>query len=78
MQQTGTSTRHWINMLVLKSNIKCCQKYVEIIVYLHETIKNYRYVGDVSDDCSYGRVGVYIAGGWQWAATVWLMQTREP
>ena len=48
MQKTGTGTGHWINRLVPKNNMKCCQKYVEIIGYWHETIKNYRYDGDVS------------------------------
>ena len=48
MQQTGTDTGRWINMLVQENNINCCQKYVEVVKYWHETIKNYRYDGDVS------------------------------
>ena len=28
MQQTGTCTGHWINMLVPKNSIKSCQKYI--------------------------------------------------
>jgi hypothetical protein len=48
MQKTGTGTGHWINMLVPKNNIKCCQKYMKVVEYWHETIKNYRYDGDVS------------------------------
>ena len=48
MQQTGTSTGHWINMLVPKNSIKSCQKYVKVVEYWHGTIKNYRYDGDVS------------------------------
>jgi hypothetical protein len=34
--------------LAPKINIKCCQKYVKVVEYWHETIKNYRYDGDVS------------------------------
>ena len=48
MQQTGTGTGHWINMLVPKNSIKTCQKYMKVVEYLHGTIKNYRYDGDVS------------------------------
>ena len=48
MQQTGTGTGHWINMLVPKNNIKSCQKYMKVVEYWHGTIKNYRYDGDVS------------------------------
>ena len=48
MQQTGTGTGHWINMLVPKNSIKICQKYMKVEEYWHGTIKNYRYVGDVS------------------------------
>ena len=48
MQQTGTGTGHWINMLVPKNSIKSCQKYVKVVEYWHGTIKNYRYVGEVS------------------------------
>ena len=31
-----------------KNNIKSCQKYMKVVEYWHETIKNYRYDGDVS------------------------------
>ena len=31
-----------------KNNIKCCQKFMKVIEYWHETIKNYIYDGDVS------------------------------
>ena len=48
MQQTGTGTGHWINMLVPKNSIKSCQKYMKVVEYWHGTIKNYRYDGDVS------------------------------
>ena len=48
MQQTGTGTGHWINMLVPKNSIKGCQKYIKVGEYWHGTIKNYRYDGDVS------------------------------
>ena len=48
MQQTGTGTGHWINMLVQENHINCCQKYVQVVEYWHETIKNYRYDRDVS------------------------------
>ena len=48
MQQTGTGTGHWINMLVPKNSIKRCQKYVKVVEYWNGTIKNYRYDGDVS------------------------------
>ena len=48
MQQTGTGTGHWINMLVPKNSIKSCQKYMKLEEYWHGTIKNYRYDGDVS------------------------------
>ena len=48
MQQTGTGTGHWISKLVQINHIKSCQKYVKVEQYWHETIKNYRYVGDVS------------------------------
>ena len=49
MQQTGTRTRHWINMLVQENHINCCQKYVKVVEYCHETIKYiYIYDGDVS------------------------------
>ena len=48
MQQTGTDTGHWINMLVPKNSIKSCQKYIKVVEYWHGTIKNYRYDGDVS------------------------------
>ena len=48
MQQTGTGTGHWINMLVQENHINCCQKYVKVVEYWHGTIKNYRYDGDVS------------------------------
>ena len=30
-----------------KNNIKSCQKYMKVEEYWHETIKNYRYDGDV-------------------------------
>ena len=49
MQQTGTGTGHWINMLVPKNSIKSCQKYIKFVEYWHGTITNYRYDGDVSD-----------------------------
>ena len=52
MQQTGTGTGHWINMLVPKNSIKSCQKYMKVIEYWHETIKNYRYDGYVSESPS--------------------------
>jgi len=48
MQQTGTGTGHWINMLVPKNSIKSCQKYMKVVEYWHGTIKNYRYGGDMS------------------------------
>ena len=48
MQQTGTGTRHWINMLVQKNSIKSCQNYMKVVEYWHGTIKNYRYDKDVS------------------------------
>ena len=48
MQQIGSGTGHWINMLVPKNSIKSCQKYVKVVEYWHGTIKNYRYYGDVS------------------------------
>ena len=32
-----------------KNHIKCCQKYVEIVEYWHETIKSYRYDRDISN-----------------------------
>ena len=48
MQQTGTGTGHWINMLVPKNSINSCQKYMKVVEYWHGTIKNYRYNGDVS------------------------------
>ena len=47
MQQTGTRAGHWINMLVQENRINYCQKYVEVVKYWHETIKKYRYNGDV-------------------------------
>ena len=50
MQQTGTGTGHWINMLVPKNSIKSCQKYMKVVEYWHGKIKNYRYDGDISDD----------------------------
>ena len=31
-----------------KNNIKCCQKYMKVVEYWHETIKNYRYDGSAS------------------------------
>jgi len=31
-----------------KNSIKSCQKYMKVVDYWHETIKNYRYDGDVS------------------------------
>ena len=31
-----------------KNNITCCQKYMKVVQYWHETIKNCRYDGDVS------------------------------
>ena len=48
MQQTGTGTGHWINMLVQENHINYCQKYVKVVQYWHGTIKNYRYDGDVA------------------------------
>ena len=48
MQQTGTGTGHWINMLVPKNSIKSCQKYMKVEEYWHGTTKNYRYDVDVS------------------------------
>ena len=48
MQQTGTGTGHWINMLAPKNSIESCQKYVKVVEYWHGTIKNYRYDGDIS------------------------------
>ena len=48
MQQTGTGTGHWINMLVQKNSIKSCQKYMIVVEYWHGTMKTYRYDGDVS------------------------------
>ena len=48
MQQTGTGTGHWVNLLVPKNSIKSCQKNVKVVEYWHGTIKNYRYGGDVS------------------------------
>ena len=48
MQQIGIVTGHWINMLVQENHINFCQKYVKVVKYWHETIKNYRYDGDVS------------------------------
>ena len=48
MQQTGTGTGQWSNMLVPKNSIKSCQKYMKVEEYWHGTIKNYRYDGDVS------------------------------
>ena len=48
MQQTGTGTRHWINMLVPKNSIKSCQRNMKVVEYWHGIIKNYRYDGDVS------------------------------
>ena len=48
MQQTGTGTGHWMNMLVPKNSTKNCQKYMKVEEYWHGNIKNYRYVGDVS------------------------------
>ena len=48
IQQIGIGTGHWINMLVQENHINCCQKYMKVVEYWHETIKNYRYDGDVS------------------------------
>ena len=48
MQQTGTGTEHWINMLVPNNSIKSCQKYKKVEEYWHGTIKNYSYDRDVS------------------------------
>ena len=48
MQQTGTVTGHWINMLVPQNSTKSCQKSMKVVEYWHGTIKNYRYDGDVS------------------------------
>ena len=31
-----------------KNSIKSCQKYMKVVEYWHETIKNYIYNGDVS------------------------------
>ena len=50
MEQTGTSTGHWINMLVPKNSIKSCQKYMKVVEYWHGAIKKYRYDRDVSRD----------------------------
>ena len=59
MQQAGTGTGHWINMLVPKNSIKICQKYMKVVEYWHGTIKNYRYDGDVSRP----RKGMMWSGG---------------
>ena len=52
MQQIGTGTGHWINMLVPKNSIESCPKYMKVVEYWHETIKNYRYDGDISASLS--------------------------
>ena len=49
-KQAENRNWHWAldQYVSPKNHIKCCQKYVEIVGYWHETMKNYRYDGDVS------------------------------
>ena len=51
MQKTATGTWHYVNRLVPKNDIndyKMVIKHPRLIIKQHGTIKNYRYVGDVS------------------------------
>ena len=57
MEKTATSTWHYVNRLVPKNDYKMIIKHPRLIIKQHGTIKNYRYVGDVS-----GRTSPFVAG----------------
>ena len=48
MEKTATGTWHYVNRLVPKNDYKMIMKHPRLIIKQHGTIKNYRYVGDVS------------------------------
>ena len=46
--KTATGTWHYVNRLVPKNDYKMIIKHPRLIIKQHGTIKNCRYVGDVS------------------------------
>jgi hypothetical protein len=50
-QKIASGTWHYVNRLVPKNDVSCYKiivKHPRLIIYQHGTIKNYRYIGDVS------------------------------